>query len=432
MSCWSLCCADASTGKDGDVLMSPQGPTKVGLSEDELAPAAVAVDAPLQASASPTSVKESAPQLDSAKQSPPKEEIPEVVPHELTLEIHSAALDRSFAKFGWMDPYAIILADGKEVERTKPATGAHKSPHWDVAHNFSAGHIPQHITIQVWDKNNFHKDVFCGGASMPCAEDMGSLAQQKLTLTKKDLPTGMLTISISAKEVRPAGSPKNAASSSFRPELIRSKSLGGEFDHLMAMVTPQDGAAAPKSADNASLTLIEVHHPEGEAAPAVASTSPPAAPANRSKSAEGVGAMSSIATHLAGSWRCVETFGLEEFLKATGVGMFQRKIAMAAAWPKWDFTVDGDILKFINHSAIGDLFEDIPLNKEYLWKDGHKNEMKCTASWQATPDGGCLTISRSGAIANYSEERAVSGNQLKFLLKHSSGVTWGRTFERAA
>jgi len=139
---------------------------------------------------------------------------------------------------------------------------------------------------------------------------------------------------------------------------------------------------------------------------------------------------------LAGQWKCVATSGLEEFLKHTGVGAFQRKLALAARWPNWDFEVDGNIVKFVNHSAMGDLKENIPLDgSTYSWKDGRGNLFECQAAWEETRDGGCLRISRKGIVsgqrADYSEERRLSGDTLVFVLTHGDGVTWGRTFERS-
>jgi len=110
--------------------------------------------------------------------------------------------------------------------------------------------------------------------------------------------------------------------------------------------------------------------------------------------------------------------------------MFQRKIAMSAAWPSWDFTIEKDVIKFVNHSAIGDLREDIPLDKEYQWKDGHKNQLVCKATWTVMSDGGTLRIERKGDIGEYAEERTVRGDKLAFVLEHGSGVKWGRNFAR--
>mmetsp|Transcript_4996 Transcript_4996/g.16169 ORF Transcript_4996/g.16169 Transcript_4996/m.16169 type:complete len:89 (-) Transcript_4996:23-289(-) len=85
---------------------------------------------------------------------------------------------------------------------------------------------------------------------------------------------------------------------------------------------------------------------------------------------------------------------------------------------------------FVNHSAIGDLIEKFPLDKEYDWKDGHGNPMKCKAVWTTSDEGGTLLTERSGAIGSYKEERNIVGNRLTFILTHGTGVAWGRVFEK--
>merc|ERR1712194_158355 len=137
------------------------------------------------------------------------------------------------------------------------------------------------------------------------------------------------------------------------------------------------------------------------------------------------------ANALMGSWTCVATQGLDEFLIASGAGMFQRKIAGAAKWPAWDFAADGDKIVFVNHSAIGDIREELPLGKEYDWVDGKSNKWLCEATWTATDDGGTLVVSRKGSPGDYSEERKVTGDKLEFTLSNSKcGASWGRTFSR--
>merc|ERR1740121_2561896 len=109
---------------------------------------------------------------------------------------------------------------------------------------------------------------------------------------------------------------------------------------------------------------------------------------------------------------------------STGIGAFQRKLAMAARWPSWDFSMGDGHLRYINHSAMGDLTEDIRLDGQtYQWRDGRGNPMSCSATWEKTAEGGVLRISRTGAIATYREERRVSGNALTFVLTNSDGAT---------
>mmetsp|Transcript_63227 Transcript_63227/g.193409 ORF Transcript_63227/g.193409 Transcript_63227/m.193409 type:complete len:110 (-) Transcript_63227:80-409(-) len=108
---------------------------------------------------------------------------------------------------------------------------------------------------------------------------------------------------------------------------------------------------------------------------------------------------------------------------------------MAAAWPRWEFAKLQDArtgLHFTNHSAIGDLHEDIPIGTEYEWKDGHRNCYTCVATWVNSAEGGTLSITRSGKAASYSEVRIVCDNSLTFELTHENGVQWGRVFVRGA
>jgi len=337
------------------------------------------------------------------------------VSRDFVLEVHSATLDRSFAKVGWMDPYALITADmlgcgWVEVDKTKPDKSAHKKPKWDMQHVFQSGKLPKSIMIAVWDKNNFHKDVFCGAVTIPCSEDMGALDAKEFTLTKKGKSTGIVRLTLKAL-VPTTGAVPQSATAAFRQE-GRQNTLGGEIDQIIAW--------AEGTHNDVQVTLQEnADHPEGtpdEEEGAVLA---------RMQTTGG-----GSAGPLMGSWKCVDTFGLEDFLKASGVGVFQRKVAMAARWPAWDWSNEGAHILFINHSAIGDLKEEIPLNKEYAFKDGHKNDFKCTAEWTKTEDGGCLKIDRKGKVGDYIEERTVKGNKLEFVLTHSNGVKWGRTFER--
>mmetsp|Transcript_56572 Transcript_56572/g.131850 ORF Transcript_56572/g.131850 Transcript_56572/m.131850 type:complete len:383 (-) Transcript_56572:63-1211(-) len=326
-----------------------------------------------------------------------------------TLALHSASLARSFAKFGWMNPYAIITVDSKEVGRTSPDTWAHKEPCWESAYTWSSKGVPDSIQIAIWDKNNFHKDVFCGAVTVPCDADMGSQEQRNFTITKRSQPTGIVRLSLS---VEIAGG--------LAPAMVKMPTLGLEIDHMMCWA---DG----KSQLGVELTEAG-NHGGAEAAAELDQEPPPKL--KKKPSLVVVSDTGGQLTPLLGSWKCVSTHGLDEFLKATGVGMFQRKLAKAAKWPAWEYSFDGEQLLFVNHSAIGDLREEIPIGQEYNWKDGHGNPLTCKAVWEVTADGGVLLTTRCGSIGDYKEERKVIGNRLEFTLTHGTGVSWGRAFER--
>ena len=134
---------------------------------------------------------------------------------------------------------------------------------------------------------------------------------------------------------------------------------------------------------------------------------------------------------LLGTWRCIDTWGLEDFLRANGVGIIQRKVALAAKWPNWDFRrgpLNG--IHFVNHSMLGDLVEDMRLDEEYECRDGHGNLLHCRAEWLQIPGGGMLRTRKTGSIGDWLEERTVTGDKLEFVLKQSNGAQWGRSFRR--
>jgi len=327
-----------------------------------------------------------------------------------TMVLHGAHLNRSFSQEGWMDPYAVVIVNGNEVERTPPHKGSHKDPHWNVSHTWSASEVPDRVKVTIWDKgqNNFHKDVCCGSVTVPCAIDMGSQIEKDFTLTKRDQPTGLLTITLKVEEEE---------KEEEQPNMVKIPTgLGMELDGLVEF--------ASSSSLRRTTTMVQLRE-RGTESDGEEDT------ITRKPSQKMDDSGGYVAPALIGSWKCVETHGLDDFLKATGVGLFQRKIAKAAKWPGWEYKVVDGKLIFINHSAIGDLTETIFLGEEYDWKDGHKNPFKCVAIWTKSDKGGVLTIKRTGGVGNYQEERTVTGDTLRFSLIHEkSGVTWGRTFER--
>mmetsp|Transcript_95500 Transcript_95500/g.270088 ORF Transcript_95500/g.270088 Transcript_95500/m.270088 type:complete len:426 (+) Transcript_95500:77-1354(+) len=338
----------------------------------------------------------------------------------LTIVLHCAKLVRSFAKIGTMDPYAVIHADGKEIFRTPAHTGAHKSPVWEVS--MAPSEIPESITISVWDKNNFHRDVFCGSVDLPCPTAEGTLTRQEFQIEKRDRPTGTLTLSMSFAE--------GGQVMALRTEA----SIGGEFDDVIDSIVDTDVATkrsrtiTMRSASNLDALVeeddLDHNHSDDKEATSAASF-----PLRREPSMPTIGFQAGA---LVGTWKCVATQGLEEFMIATGVGMFQRTIALKARWPEWEFAARGRDIVFVNHSAIGALREEINLHEEYQWKDGKNNQWTCVANWANSETGGTLRITRNGSMGEYTEERVVGGDNLTFVLKNPKvGVSWGRSFVRA-
>lgn len=335
--------------------------------------------------------------------------------------LHGGSLSRSFAKVGWMNTYAIISSGAAEVGKTELGKGTHKTPQWEKSHTFTASTLPQLLMIEVWDKNNFHRDVFCGSVTIPCDPGMGILEGKNFALTKKGRPTGTVALSFKVVDRQTGKVPEQL----LRPEstLGQLASLGADIDEVLTW------ASTPKRQGEHQMQLKEdIQSSPRKGAMQMLEEAPDEEEQPSMVRVETNGG--GKAAVLMGTWKCTDTFGLEEFLKASGVGVFQRKIAMAAKWPAWDFSNEGDHILFINHSAIGDLREQIPLGREYAWKDGHKNDYICTASWEAAAAGGTLKIDRKGKIGDYVEQRTVQGDRLEFVLTHSNGVKWGRTFER--
>lgn len=326
--------------------------------------------------------------------------------HTFTMVLHSAHLARSFAKFGWMNPYAVITVDDAEVGRTKPDTWAHKDPTWNASYTFEHKGVPETIKVSIWDMNHFHKHVFCGSVTVPCDVDMGEQIERDFTLTKHQKPTGLLTLTLSVSD----GSDAQPRVGERIPT-----GLGDEMDHVVMWTSVKS---------RISIALQERTTQQEQQA-----DSQPVALRRSSRSQQG-NVDDNIAPALIGDWRCVDTHGLDEFLKATGVGMFQRKIAKAAKWPSWTFFVESELLVFINHSAIGELKEEIPLGTDYKTKDGHGNSLTCKTEWEDRKNGGLLITTRTGDIGSYKEERLVEGDKLTFTLTHGTGISWGRVFER--
>lgn len=363
----------------------------------------------------------------------------------LEITLHHVHLQRSFVSFSWTSPAAIIMADGKQVARIVPEKWSPKEPKWQSNCRHKLKALPRTISLAIFDKNSGDKDVLLGSVTVPCDAEMGHLERRDFTLTKRQKPIGMASLSIrvsadsAAKECAAEAISRTTSIGGMEYDNVAAWSRGKSRDESIQLKEPAEitaataaanveedreiettgapaAAASPAKAHVAKADVRQVSAPTSVAPPAAA---PAAAPAD-----------DGIPHPIIGVWKCVETRGLDDFLKATGVGMFQRKIANAARWPGWEYTLKGDRVLFINKSAIGDLKEEFPMRKEYSWKDGHGNALTCKAEWQPAPDGGTLLTTRSGSIGSFKEERKVVGNRLVFTLTHGTGVSWGRTFER--
>jgi len=344
------------------------------------------------------------------------------------IKLHSAELSRSFAKIGWMAPYAIVVLGDSRVEagRTPAAKHAHKKPVWNSDLHINVKHVPDSITIAVWDKNNFHRDVFCGSTTVPCAQDMGTLSQKTFTLTKKDKPTGSIKLTISV-QFEDSSDAVIASKSGLGPELDVISSWadtsGAAHGAAISFRQGEDWAAQGCKA-HGEPPSAEEHEGEKEGGADVPATAevPTSTPT----------AAGTPCAPLLGKWKCVDTWGLDDFLKAQKRSFFERKTAGAARWPDWEFKLSGDKVIFLNSTMIGLLTEEIPLGEEYENVDGQKNVWSVMATWTpAGASGGSLVQDRKGRkeLGEVREERTVAGDKLEFKLT-KEGTSWGRSFVR--
>jgi len=133
-----------------------------------------------------------------------------------------------------------------------------------------------------------------------------------------------------------------------------------------------------------------------------------------------------------GCWVCTSTWGLEGFLKKSGVSRVQRMAAVSAPWPEWNFEQHESSFVFLNRGALGELREEFIVGgPEYYTKDGWKQTLRCTAHWEDD----VLVIDRDGPQGCFREERSVDADgQLQFCLHAlkdgTIAASWGRSFQR--
>eukprot|EP00931_Biecheleriopsis_adriatica_P041867 TRINITY_DN23873_c1_g1_i3.p1 TRINITY_DN23873_c1_g1~~TRINITY_DN23873_c1_g1_i3.p1 ORF type:complete len:227 (+),score=25.28 TRINITY_DN23873_c1_g1_i3:73-753(+) len=112
------------------------------------------------------------------------------------LQLHGISIFGCFAKFGWMNLYAVVLVDGKEVHRT--AKGGwwqcRKSTRWDSWTN-AISDPGAGVTIMVRSWNPLGKDFLCGVATIPLSEAMCGIRQEHFKLRKYTERTDSVQIS---------------------------------------------------------------------------------------------------------------------------------------------------------------------------------------------------------------------------------------------
>lgn len=137
--------------------------------------------------------------------------------------------------------------------------------------------------------------------------------------------------------------------------------------------------------------------------------------------------------NFAGKWRCISTWGLEDFLKSSKVGRIQRMAALSAPWPSWYFEQPApDLIFFTNTTAFGTLQEDILVGgPEYTTQDTRKQDIKSQSYWQKSH----LIIDRCGPQGDFREDRWIDdAGKLQFrlaqMVNRVETIAWGRTFQR--
>jgi hypothetical protein len=139
-----------------------------------------------------------------------------------------------------------------------------------------------------------------------------------------------------------------------------------------------------------------------------------------------------------GVWKCVHTWGLEDFLRAGGAGWFQVSAASALSWPSWEFEQHGNSITYINHTPVGDIRETFEVGgPEYIQKDLDRKEHYSTATWSNR----ALVIERRGPEGHFRETRSIdSQGKLIFELlavepttkPGIAGKSFGRQFIRTS
>lgn len=137
-----------------------------------------------------------------------------------------------------------------------------------------------------------------------------------------------------------------------------------------------------------------------------------------------------------GSWTCIDTWGLDDFLKASGIGWLQRTAAVKAPWPSWEFIQpddDPDLILFTNRSGFGVVEENMRVDgPEYTAIDAKKQKVVSKAYWQDD----LFLIDRAGPQGKWLEKRSIDNDgKLQFtfvpLDEHLSAAQWGRVFIRS-
>eukprot|EP00927_Polykrikos_kofoidii_P007873 TRINITY_DN1323_c0_g1_i2.p1 TRINITY_DN1323_c0_g1~~TRINITY_DN1323_c0_g1_i2.p1 ORF type:complete len:424 (+),score=48.47 TRINITY_DN1323_c0_g1_i2:86-1357(+) len=361
--------------------------------------------------------------------------VQQVTASKFAFEVHGATLTIS-NHVGKMNPYAVVSLDGSKVLQTEPHVGGHKNPVWNEG-RFVAQSMPDEMRVEIWRTNMVRSPVLCGSTTIPISDDMGSLKILKFELTRRR-KRDMFSHHRDAVSCGHVILSLEAISSQLEvtvPQRASKMGLGQEFDTMVRILSAKDGSdgGSPTANNARSISLKDNNELDKLSDDGDDEEHENAAPMLPSPSVRSSPARGFEATSLIGSWKCVDTQNLGEFLAKQGVGTFQRKIALGMKWPKWEFVVEGSSIIFNNHSAIGLIREVITLDEEYEWVDGQKNKFSCITTWAGSSQGGVLRTKRTGTLGSYSEERRLVDDKLDLHIDNPGVGSWfSRSFVREA
>merc|ERR1719436_1969344 len=109
-----------------------------------------------------------------------------------------------------MNPYAIVRKKNgigednsvfEEVFRT-PSNDGDQQPVWGSSKPINE--LPDTLQIEVWDKNTFHSDTFCGAATIEMTKEINTFERVEYPLDKKGENTGVICVSLMQMAMLPA------------------------------------------------------------------------------------------------------------------------------------------------------------------------------------------------------------------------------------
>lgn len=137
---------------------------------------------------------------------------------------------------------------------------------------------------------------------------------------------------------------------------------------------------------------------------------------------------------LSGIWRCVENWGLDDFMRAYGISDRDRRVAVKAPLPWWslEHSIEKNLIHFINHGAVADVEEFIDLSgTHYITFDARQQKILNKAIWEDST----LVVKRRGPHGKFREERMIDDlGYMQWTLIVSNGPQkgqkWGQKYER--